>query len=678
MADFFGIPLPADTTLPVAAILAFFLSIFGWRTLKVFMLVLRGKPRGIFTWNLLSWSELTERVKSLLVYGIAQRRMFRESYGGILHAFIFFGFLVLGVTVVEFVGEGLMGPGWKLPVVGHNRYLFLFVDLFVAFVFIGCVMAAARRLIVRPAKLKGSNVDGMIVLSFIITIVVTLAVVTASRMALAGFPEEARWTPVSWELGVAMARTGWTPEMFTTAEHAAWWTHLFALFGFLAFLPFSKHFHVVTSLPNVFFRSLEPTGRMRPLDLQAAGADDRFGASRPEEFPWKDLLDSFSCTECGRCTEQCPAYATGKPLNPRKIVTDLRENLLESAGSILGGNGNGHRPALIGPGFTTEDELWSCTTCAACVEACPLFIDQMGKILEERRHLVMMQGSMPAEAQGALRNIEVNGSPWSFSPQDRANWADGLDVPRMADVGDASKVEVLYWVGCAASYDDRNKAVARSVVKVLKAAGVKFAILGPEERCTGDPARRMGNEYLAQTYIRQNAATLNKYRVHTVITACPHCFNSFKNEYPVFGFNARVIHHGEFIAELLKEGRLKLTKKLDGHATYHDSCYLGRYNKIYDPQREVIKATGLTLVEMTRVKDKGFCCGAGGARFLMEERLGSRINNNRVNEAVDTRANILASACPYCMTMMEDGTKAVGVRETLVPKDIAELVAEAL
>lgn len=670
----------AETTLPVLAILAVFLSIFGWRCVRIFMLVRRGRPKGIFTWNLLSWAELTERIKSLLVYGIAQKRMFREWYGGVLHAFIFFGFLVLLVTVMEFVGEGLVGPEFRLPLISGNLYVRLFVDLFALFVLVGVLMAMGRRLIVRPAKLKGSNLDGMVTLTFILSIILTLFMVTAARIADPAhwFPESARWTPVSWELARQMALAGWAPPMVKSAGDAAWWVHLFSLFGFVAFLPFSKHFHVVTALPNVFFRNLEPTGRMRPMELQAVSADDRFGAGKPEDLTWKDLLDSFACTECGRCTEQCPAFATGKPLNPRKIVTDVRDNLMESGNAILGGNGNGHRPPLIGPDFTTEDELWSCTTCLACVEACPIFIDQMGKILEERRHLVMMEGKMPAEAQGALRNIEVNANPWTFSPQDRASWAEGLDVPRMADVGDASKVEVLYWVGCAASYDDRNKSIARSVVKILKAAGVKFAILGTEERCTGDPARRMGNEYLAQTYIRQNTETLNRYRVHTVITACPHCFNSLKNEYPPFGFNARVIHHGQFIAELLQSGRLKLSKRLDGTATYHDSCYLGRYNQVYDPQRRVLEATGLKLVEMKRNRSKGFCCGAGGARFLMEERFGTRINVNRVEEARETGASVLASACPYCMTMMEDGTKAVGVRETLVPKDIAELVAEAL
>ncbi len=671
----------AETTFPVLAILAFFLAIFAWRCIWIYNLVRQGRPGGILWEHILTRSlrDLPERIRSLVVYGILQKRMFREWYGGVLHIFIFYGFLALLVTVLQFVGEGLLGAGFRLPVLGTNpdlaKVVALSADGFALLVLVGVLMAMGRRLILRPEKLKGSNVDGMIVLSFILSIVLTLFTVTAARIIQEGFPDAARWTPVSLQLARV---AGWTPATAAMAEAAAWWAHLFSLFGFLAFLPFSKHFHVVTSLPNVFLRNLEPAGRMRPMDLSNVTEQDRFGAGRPEEHHWKDLLDSFSCTECGRCTEQCPAHVTGKPLNPRKIVTDLRDNVLESAPVLFGGNGGHERPALIGPGFTTEDELWSCTTCRACEEACPLLIDQMGKIREERRHRAMMEGKMPAEAQGALRNIEVNANPWSFSVQDRANWAEGLDVPRMADVGDASKVEALYWVGCAASYDDRNKAIARAVVKVLKAAGVKFAILGPEERCTGDPARRMGNEYLAQTYIQQNTATLNKYKVRTVITACPHCFNSLKNEYPSFGFNARVIHHGEFIAELLKSGRLKVTKKLGGTATYHDSCYLGRYNNLYDPQRAVIEAVGLKLVEMKRNRSKGFCCGAGGARFLMEERLGTRVNNNRVEEARDTGANILASACPYCMTMMEDGTKAVGVRETLVPKDIAELVAEAL
>ncbi|MBI4362418.1 MAG: 4Fe-4S dicluster domain-containing protein [Euryarchaeota archaeon] len=670
----------------VAAILAVSLSVFGIRMAHLLRLMWRAKPTPIFNLHLFPWVvDVPERIRSLIVYGFLQKRMFKEWYGGVLHAFIFFGFLVLFATVVQFVGEGLVGPDFQLPLAAGDtpsrliEPLALFVDLFIAFVFLGIAMAMFRRVVIRPKKLKGSFADGMIVLTLILTIVTTLALVTAIHILRQEFPASAAWTPVSRVLAGQIGRAGWSPELTGTVNEAAWWGHLLALFGFLAYLPFSKHFHVVTALPNVFFRSLEPRGRLRPMDFTVMGENDRYGASRVEDLTWKDILDSYGCTHCGRCESVCPAAGTGKPLSPKKIVVDVRENLTASSRDILAG-GTGTRPALIGPEYITEDELWSCTTCLACVEECPVFIDQMGKIIEMRRHLVMMEGKMPAEAQGALRNLEVNQNPWAFNNEKRADWTEGLQVPLLKERGDATQLEVLYWVGCAASFDERNKAVARSLVKIFRAAGVNFAILGTEEKCNGDPARRMGNEFLGQTLIKANAETLNRYKVHTVVTACPHCFNTFKNEYPQFGFNARVIHHTEYIAELLQKGRLKL--KADGQgkttATYHDSCYLGRYNQIYEPQRDILKSLGFQLEEMKRSREKGFCCGAGGARFLMEERLGTRINQNRVQEAAETGAKILASACPYCLSMMEDGAKTTNLNEKLTPKDIAELVAERI
>jgi Fe-S oxidoreductase len=413
----------------------------------------------------------------------------------------------------------------------------------------------------------------------------------------------------------------------------------------------------------------------------------KFGASDVEDFSWKQLLDGYSCTECGRCTAACPANLTGKILSPRKIIVDMRRRLLEKAPFVLarvepetigesGGNGKHPLEQQLVDDYITEDELWACTSCLACVQECPVQIEHVDAIVDMRRYLVLNESRFPKELQATFQNLERNFAPWGFNHSTRADWAEGLNVPRLLEKRDA---EMLYWVGCAGAYDARYQKVARSFSQLMQIAGVDFAILGTEEKCNGDPARRAGNEYLAQMLMTENVGTLNRYGVRKIVTTCPHCFNILKNEYPNFGGNYEVMHHSEFLQNLVSSGKIKLTSERQAKITFHDPCYLGRYNQMYDEPREALRAIpGTEIVEMRRSRDKSFCCGAGGARMFMEERTEKRVNIERTEEALGLKPNVIGTACPFCMTMLTDGVKEKDTTGTAQVKDIAELVLEAV
>jgi Fe-S oxidoreductase len=593
------------------------------------------------------WNDIARRLWNLLQIGIFQKKIFRDSVAGPMHAAIFWGFCVLTLGTAEMIVAG-MSPGFSFaPWVPAPVYAFYQMnqDLWGALVIAAVSFALFRRLTHRVKRLQGTEThanDPLLILSWIGALMVTMF--------------------------ASHATGGAAHELF-------WWAHALLVLGFLNYLPYSKHLHVVVSLPNVFLSNTSGPGvigAIRPMDLESDEAV--FGAKDVTDLSWKSLLDGFACTECGRCTSVCPANLTGKLLSPRKIVINVRERVEAEA------NGD-HSKSLLDD-YITEEELWSCTTCRACVQECPVSIDQLSVILELRRNLVLGESRFPEEVMPAFESMEQRGSPWAFDPGDRAKWAAGLDIPTIAEMAERDeRPEVLYWVGCMGSFDDRARQTTVAFAKILKAAGVNFAILGQEEKCNGDAARRMGNEYLYQMLAKENIATLDRYGVKTVVTACPHCFHQIGNEYPQFGGNYEVVHHSTYIESLMAAGRVPIREDLHEPVrtfTYHDSCYLGRYNDVYDAPRETMRRAlpTLSLVEMPRTKDRGLCCGAGGGRMFMEEKVGKRINAERADEAIATGADAIAVACPFCMTMMADSVKS---RDSKVEVyDVAEVVAGRL
>lgn len=622
--------------------------------------------------------KLHKRIAGVIVYVLGQKRMFDEKYAGVMHVFIFWGFVMLSFWTITFVGEGLKG-GYVFPLIKSpdlGPVYLSFVDIFELLVIIGVAMAFWRRLVSRPDRLT-LNFDGLFALIMILSLMVSDVLVRGTRLAahkelVSGF------TPVSSLVSGAFQNAD--ADTLITVNAVFWWIHLASLLVFLVYLPFSKHFHIFTAVFNVFFRSLKPKGALVPIDLETV---EEFGVARVDRFTWKQLFDLYICTECGRCQDNCPAWLSDKPLSPKKLIVDMKHHLHDKAPYLAvkaSGNGEGageeEGPLLISDQAIAEDVLWSCTTCRGCEEHCPVFIEHINKIIDMRRHLVMMESKFDNAVVTTFKNIERNGNPWGFAAEERLNWAEGLDLKVLAD---DNKVDILYWVGCAGAFDDANKKVARAMVKVLNTAGVNFGVLGMEETCTGDAARRIGNEYLFQMMAQQNVETLNGYGVKKIVTACPHCYNTLKNEYSQFGGNYEVYHHTEFIADLLKKGRLSLSKEVGEIVSYHDSCYLGRYNGIYNAPREIVNALpGAKSVEMERHRKGSFCCGGGGGHMWMEMNIGRRVNVIRVEELLKAEPTVAATACPFCLSMFEDGVKAKDAAEKVKVMDLAQLVAQAL
>jgi Fe-S oxidoreductase len=649
-------------------------------------------------------SDIPSRIRNMLTIAFGQKKMFllkREIGPGLMHAFIFWGFLVIQVRFIYLValafqpafpgdlpagtpgssGLGaLVDPLWQIPFVHHPYALLKDLTEIVVLAMVG--YAWWRRVKVRPKRLTLSP-EGLLILLMIMMVVVTDFGLDGFRFAYAEaasggtlpaqLSAEASFAPVGMLLGKVLV--GLSPSTLQIGIEASYWGHVFIVLTFLNLLPGSKHFHVITSIPQAFFGEVKPKGALTPIDR--IEEQETFGVGDVGDFTWRQYLDLYSCTECGRCEVNCPTTLTGKPLNPKLLIDNIRDHLYQREPELLGSGESRTQQSLVDA--VGYDAIWDCTTCRACSEACPISIEHVDKIVDMRRHLVLMESNLPKELGATLKNLENKGNPWGLPRADRVKWAQGLELPTLEENPDA---EYVFWVGCAGSYDERQKKVSRAVVQIMRAAGVSFATLGLDEGCTGDPARRAGNEYLFQIMAKANITMLTEKGVQKkkLVTHCPHCFNTLKNEYPQFGGVFEVLHHTKLIDDLRKQGKLELKRTPEGTqlVTYHDSCYIGRYNGVFEEPREAIQALpGVELREMERQRKSGMCCGAGGARMWMEEHRGTRINQERVRQAMETKADTIAVACPFCNTMLEDGLKELGI-EGVKTRDVAELVAASL
>jgi Fe-S oxidoreductase len=646
---------------------AFF--IYSCRNLFLYMLTAKKKDD--------RFNNPKERLLRLWKVAFLQTKLLRDPKAGILHIFIFWGFVLFLFAVIETILQGFYSYfsfSFAGPVYSA---ITLIEDIFSVLVICSVLYALYRRYIIHIPRLEVDNHgkrDAAIILLLIMFVCIfmlgeNISLVARNGFVLSGY--EIR--PVSAFL---------SSLFFSSSSNASfcyelfWWGHILVILGFMNFLPYSKHLHVITSIPNTYFANLENIrNTVKAINLDDENAET-FGAADIEQLSWKQILDGYSCTECGRCTDACPAHTAGKTLSPRKIIVDIRRRTKDKAPLLNAGITEGpvFDKTLVHD-YISDKELWQCTTCMACVQECPVMIEHLDSIIDMRRDLVLTESQFPSNLNNVFKSLETNFTPWAFNQADRAEWANGMNIKTMAEDPNG---EILFWVGCAGSFDARYKKVTQAFAKLMQKANIDFRILGTEEKCNGDTARRLGNEYLAQMLMQENISTLNNYGVKKIVTACPHCFHSLKNEYKQFGGNFEVMHHSQFIEDLISEGKIQLNvSPVSSKVTYHDSCYLGRYNSVYDSPRNTLKSIkGLELVEMERNKSKGFCCGAGGGRMFLEDEEGERINEVRTKEALAANAATVASACPFCMTMLTDGVKHFDKIDEISVKDIAEIVFE--
>ncbi len=686
-------------TILVALAIVIAFGYFFYKVVTLARFVLLGKPENRF-------DQIGTRAWRMIRNAIFQLANFKRPkgdilYAGIMHFMIFWGFMILLLGEIEILIGGLV-PGFSFHFLGYPLYnLFLFSqDLMATAVIAAMIMSLARRFIEHPAKLN-YHFGSYLILGLITGLMLTLFAMNVSNGVN---PEEPVYNAANWMLfaGSYIKLFHVTQPIPHVAYQVIWWVHVLMLLFFLDFIPNSKHLHILGAIPNNFFVNL--TGKsmqLQPINFEAEGVET-FGVSKFEELTWKQLLDGPACTECGRCTDDCPAANTGKILSPREIILNIKENMKANGPKFLKLKEgeklpDDQRVQLLADEAESEkrmaarkehpeehntatsispQELWACTTCGACQQICPVYNEHIRDIIDMRRYLVMTESKMPQELSATFRNNDTNGNPWGLGSDARLDWAEGLGIKTITEQPDT---DVLYWVGCAGAYDDRNKKIATAFVKIMQAAKVKFAVLGTEETCCGDWVRRAGNEYAFQALAKQNIETFKKYNIKKIVTACPHGYYTIKHDYPEFGGNYEVIHHSQLIMQLLNEGRIKLTKPLEKLVTYHDSCYLGRHNNIYAEPREVVAAVPqVRMAEMKRSYDNSFCCGAGGARMWLEEKEGDRINRVRTAEALSLNPDVIATACPFCMTMIDDGVKDKGVEDNVKVLDIAEIVQRAM
>ncbi len=624
------------------------------------------------------FDDIPTRLKRVWNIAFAQTKLLREPLAGLLHLLIFWGFILFIFAVLESIIQGFYSS-FSLSFLGLFYSVITFVqDIFGLLVIGSVLLSLYRRYIQKVPRLqvdKHGMKDAVFILTLIMLIVISMYGQNAAGFANNGMvyhPYELR--PVS-SFFAGIFFNGQTETTLILYEFF-WWMHILMIFGFLNYLPYSKHLHILTSIPNVFFANLDPVrNTLKKIDLEDENTES-FGVADIDQFSWKQILDGYSCTECGRCTWNCPANIVGKSLSPRELIVDIRKRTFDKAPLIVDGKTEGelYEKTLV-HNYISDKVLWQCTTCMACVQECPVMIEHVDAIVDMRRNLVLTESEFPPQLNSVFKSLETNYTPWAFNAADRAAWAEGMNIKTMAEDKNG---EILFWVGCAGSFDDRYKKVTKAFATIMQKAGVDFRILGTEEKCNGDTARRLGNEYLSQMMMQENIEMLNNYGVKKVVTACPHCFHSLNNEFSQFGGNYEVTHHTVFIEELRAQGKIQLKDESEQHkVTYHDSCYLGRYNNIYDaPRNSLNKVAGLDIVEMKRNKSKGFCCGAGGGRMFLEDDEGGRINEERTREALETKADTIASACPFCMTMMTDGVKHFEKTHEVAVKDIAEIILE--
>ena len=631
----------------LALALAVAIALFGRRAWSLYRLLRSGKPAARF-------DNVPARARAEATVVVGQSKLLQRLLPGLMHAAIFWGFLVLFPTIVIAM-IGAVDAHSTLPWLGEQGWYALLVDVFAVLVLIGVIAAFLIRKVQKPARFKGSHLgEADLILALIAGIVTTLLIWHASQIALHLNDYPAQWAPISNALSNAIS------PVAPVLERVAVWAHVLIILSFLVYLPYSKHLHILVAAFNVYFGRTRSRGRIEPIDFEKPETEVRFGSARAGDMTWKQMLDTMSCTECGRCQDVCPAYSTGKPLSPKLLIMNLRDHLLSQS------------EAPIVPHAVIDDVVWDCVTCGACVQECPVGIEHIDHVIDLRRNLVMVESRFPDEAGTMLRDVDRTSNPWGKPQADRMQWAEGLGV-RVLQPGERPP-EVLFWVGCAPAFDERARKAAVSTAKLMQMAGVDFAVLGPREACTGDPARRMGDEYTFQRLAGENVATLNQSGVQKIVTTCPHCFNTIGNEYADFGGTYEVVHHTQFLADLVNEGKLAPMPS-ERTITYHDSCYLARHNDVREAPRELVSAVG-QAVEMPRNRERTFCCGAGGARMWMEEKRGRPINQERVREAAATGAETLAVACPFCTVMLDDGVRETGAK--LQVFDLATLLAEAV
>ena len=650
------------------------LYLFSRRAHFLIRLLQLGKPKN-------RSDHLGKRLKYALGQVLAERctlkNVSRGDYAGIGHMLLFYGFSLFLISYVFHIAEGIyekLSPA--IFGVAFNNLFFLFLDIAGLIVIAVIIWAAIRRYIIKPDRLE-PTLEAGIILMVVFSLMLLNYVVEGFRLLIETRPF-ADWSFVGITFSHFFVDLG-LKENSHIFFWTFWWLHITVVFGFSIYVLYSKHLHILASHFNLFFHPTGPKGSLQPIKgLEKA---ESLGVSRIAEFSWKQLLDLYACTECGRCTANCPASISGKPLKPRDIIHNLKVHLLTSGNDLLFKKDQGvqnrtvEQPVMVGQ-VVTEDELWACTTCHACIEVCPVDIEHVERIVDFRRHLVMKEAKFPSEVKSLFRNLEIYGDTYGRGSSLRIDWAVGLPVKKAKEDSNSG---ILYWAGCEGSFHDRNKEVSRVIVKMIQEAGVSVGILGKEEGCCGDPARRVGNEYLFRELALRNIEILNRYGVKKIITYCPHCYNTLKNEYPQFGGHFNVMHYSVYLNELLRQGRLKVKRPLEGRVTFHDPCYLGRVNGIYDAPREILKCIpALESKEMNLSREKSFCCGGGGGRMWMHEHLGERINNVRTKEVIEAGVDWVATSCPYCLTMIEDGIKGREMKEPVSVLDLAEILDRSI